>query len=280
MPMAESLVPEARDSRPPARRLSTEQMEAVVRRAIELQARDADTEGDGGITEEEVVRLGRELGITPALMRRAMAEVSGTAPPPAGLGERVFGGTLARAIRTVPGDAEDVKLQIERYLVESQYLAVLRRLPDRTVYEKSSGFQVEFTRVMDAMRAVLSGKHQPRIGTGFDLRTARTVEVSVVPLETGFCHVMLGVDLGNQRTGYWVGVGTAGGFGTVGIGTVAALAVAPPMALVAVPIFGAAAYATRVSYTRLVKRAQLHLEALLDHLEMQQPLTPGALRRP
>lgn len=280
--MADSRLPEPRDSsRLPARRLSTEQMEAVVRRAVELQAQEADTGSDAGITEEELVRIGRELGITPAHMRRAMAELSASAAPPANLGERVLGATHVRTGRAVPGNADDVRRHIERYLIESQYLAVLRRLPDRTLYEKSSGLQVEVTRAIDATRAALrGGGHQPRIGAGFDMRTARTVEVAVAPLEAGYCHVSFAVDLGNQRTGYWAGISAAGGFGAVGIGAVAAVAIAPPAALLALPALGVAVYGARASYGSLVERARLHLEALLDHLERSESLVPGARGRP
>jgi hypothetical protein len=259
----------------PARRLTTEQIEAVVHRAVELQARDADSGSSAGVSEEELVRIGRELGITSTHMRRAMAEVATGAAPPAGMSERVLGPQRTSASRTVPGEADAVRKHIDRYLTECAYLAVLRRLSDRTVYEKSSGFQTELTRMMDVTRSALSGRARtPRVGAGFDLRTAHTVEVAVQPLDEGFTYVTFTADLSNQRTGYWVGVNVGAGMGATVMAAVAAIAIAPPAALIALPIMGASAWGTSVSYRKLVERAQLHLEALLDHLERGESLVP------
>jgi hypothetical protein len=251
-------------------------MEAVVRRAVELQARETDSAGDPGVTEDELLRIGGELGIGPAHMRRALAEVAVGTPATGGVGARLFGPARTGAARAVPGRPEALRAHIERYLVDSQYLAVLRRLPDVTSYEKSSGFQVELTRAMDATRAVLGGRGAgPRIGAGFDLRTARTVEVSVTPLEDGVSWVSFTVDLGNQRTGYWVGINSGIGAAALTGAAIAAVTIAPPAALLALPIMGGSAWGTRAAYDRILKRARLHLEALLDHLERGESLLPG-----
>jgi hypothetical protein len=197
-------------------------------------------------------------------------------PPPGGVGARLFGEATTRAARAVPGTPAALRAHIERYLVGSEYLAVLRRLPDVTVYEKSSGFQVEFARAMDATRGALAGRGRgPRIGAGFDLRTARTVEVSVTPLQDGVSWVSLSVDLSNQRTGYWVGINAGFGVAALTGAAVAAIAIAPPAALLAVPIMGGSAWGTRAAYDAVLKRARLHLEALLDHLERGESLVQG-----
>ncbi|HEX2165936.1 MAG TPA: hypothetical protein VHG09_01740 [Longimicrobiales bacterium] len=254
----------------PVRRLSTEQVEAVVRRAVELQTHEADTTADAGVSDEELIRIGGELGIGPAHMRRALAEVTAESTPAAGGG--LLGVERTSASRTVPGTADEVRRHIEKYLLDSQYLAVLRRLPDRTIYEKSSGFHVEMARVIDATRSVTSGRKPVRIGAGFDMRTARTVEVAVTPLEDGFSHVTLTMDLGNQRTGYWAGISASGGAGAIAVGASAAAIIAPPAALVALPIIAASVWGARALYGGVVKRARLHLEALLDHLERGESL--------
>jgi hypothetical protein len=278
-PSARRLSTEQHAPAPPARRLSTEQMEAVVRRAVELQARESDAT-DSGITSDELLRIGGELGIEASHMRRALAEVAGDAAPQAGVGSRLLGAARTSASRAVPGDADAVRQHIERYLLESQYLAVLRRLPDRTVYEKAGGFQVDVARAMDAARGALSGGgNEPRIGAGFDLRTASSVEVAVAPLEPGFSWVTLITDLGNQRTAYWASINVGGGLGAFAMASVAAVAIAPPAALVALPIMGASAWAARASYGSVLKRARMHLEALLDHLERGESLLPRARLR-
>jgi hypothetical protein len=248
-------------------------VEAVVRRAVELQTHEADTASDPGVSDEELIRIGGELGIGPAHMRRALAEVTSAPEPEPGGG--ILGAARTSASRAVPGNADKVRQHIEKYLLDSQYLAVLRRLPDRTIYEKSSGFQVEMARVMDATRVVVSGRKPRRIGAGFDLRSVRTVEVSVTQLEDGFSWVTLTLDLGNQRTGYWAGMSAAGGSGALVAGVTAAVTIAPPAALVALPIMAVSAWGTRAVYGALVKRARMHLEALLDHLERGESLLVG-----
>jgi hypothetical protein len=267
----------SRGSNLPARRLTSEQMEAVVRRAVELQSRETDS-GDPGITEDELLRIGGELGIGAPHMRRALAEVAVGTPAPDGAAARFLGAARVGAARAVPGRAEAVRAHIERYLLDAQYLAVLRRLPDVTVYEKSGGLQVEVTRAMDAARAALGGRTGPRIGAGFDLRSARTVEVAVTPLEDDVSWVSFTVDLGNQRSGYWVGMTSGFGVAALTAGAIAAVAIAPPAALIAVPILGGSAWGTRVLYDGVAKRARLHLEALLDHLERGESLVPGGTR--
>jgi hypothetical protein len=271
--MTDTPRPPARGSRSPARRLSTEQVEAVVRRAVELQTHDADAASDPGVSDEELIRIGGELGIGPAHMRRALAEVaSDTEPEPHG---GILGAARTSASRAVPGNADQVRQHIEKYLLDSQYLAVLRRLSDRTIYEKSSGFQIEMARVMDATRVVISGSKPRRIGAGFDVRSVRAVEVSVTQLEDGFSWVTLTLDLGNQRTGYWAGMSAAGGAGALVAGVAAAAVLAPPAAIVALPIMAASAWGTRALYGSVVKRGRLHLEALLDHLERGESLLVG-----
>ncbi|HSJ29923.1 MAG TPA: hypothetical protein VK933_00720 [Longimicrobiales bacterium] len=261
----------ATSSKLPERRLNTEQVEAVVRRAIELQTHEADTTGDPGISDAELVRIGGELGIASGHMRRALAEVTAEATPVEG-GGGLLGPARVSASRTVPGTAEAVRRHVEKYLVDTQYLAVLRRMTDRTIYEKSGGFQVEMARVMDATRVVVSGRRPTRIGAGFDLRSARSTEVSVMPLEQGFAYVTLTLDLGNQRTAYWAGINSGGGAGAIAAGVIAGLMVAPPAALVALPIMAGSIWGSHAAYGAVAKRARLHLEALLDHLERGESL--------
>ena len=268
--MADPKPPATPGSSVPARRLGSDQIEAVVRRALELQAHEADSTSDPGVSDAELIRIGGELGIGPTHMRRALAEVSADATRPRGGG--ILGSARATASRAVPGSAERVRQHIDSYLRDSQYLAVLRRLPDRAIYEKSKGFQVEMTRMMDATRDVVSGRKPKRIGAGFDLRTARTTEVSVSQLDENTSLVTLTADLGNQRTGYWVGIGASTGAVAATAGIVAAVIVAPPAALVALPVLAGGAWGSRALYTGVLERARLHLEALLDHLERGESL--------
>ncbi|HYW08054.1 MAG TPA: hypothetical protein VE913_13920, partial [Longimicrobium sp.] len=86
-------------SGPPARRVSSTELEAVIRRATELQFARSDS--DDGLPEAEVMRIGKELGLEPAHVRRAIAEVRGVPVAETGVLARVMGPETIRASRIV-----------------------------------------------------------------------------------------------------------------------------------------------------------------------------------
>ena len=93
----------------PERRLTPEQFEAVIRRAAELQASSAeDSNADGGVSQAELIRIGREIGIAPQFVQRALAETVDRPVAEASLNDRLFGGAFAEAGRAVPGSADEV----------------------------------------------------------------------------------------------------------------------------------------------------------------------------
>jgi hypothetical protein len=58
------------------RRLDRDAMERVVARAAELQAHNAAV-GEGGLTEAQLLEIGREVGISQHHLRQALAEERG-----------------------------------------------------------------------------------------------------------------------------------------------------------------------------------------------------------
>lgn len=254
----------------PERRLTPQQLEAVIRRATELQA--GVSEGaEEGVSATELVRIGREIGLAPEFVQRALAEVGGGRPPAeTGLPAQLFGIAHAAASRTVPGDAPAVTAAIERYMVEREWLMPVRRLKDRTLFEKARG--VDFARVLTQAKEAFGGRRQPMVGAGFELRSARSVDAAVQQLEPGFSHVTLAVDLGNFRAGLAAGTVLGGGGGAVGVAAILGIAVAPPAALLGLPVLAATWFGMRAIQNHMTSRAQLHLEAILDVLERGEPL--------
>ena len=254
---------------PPAARLSPEQFEQVIRRAAELQARSADDTTSEGISHAELMRIGREIGISPAHLQRALAETvqpRGVGPT---LADRLLGPGWAIASRTVPGTPDAVRQHVEQYLLNREWLGVFRRFPDRTVYHKGRG--LDLARVVVIAQGAFLGAKQPEVGVGFKLRKARRVEVAVQPLEEGFSHLTLRADLTNYRAG--VAVGMAGGVGLAGgMAAVLAVAVDPAAALLGLPILGGTSWGCRAIQSHSVEHARSHLEALLDCLERGEPL--------
>jgi hypothetical protein len=261
----------------PERRLTNEQFELVIRRAAELQARAAERTEEG-LSEQEVIRIGRELGLSGESLGRALAEVRGRPDGEEGWAERLFGDAVVSASRTVPGDADEVRSSLETYLIEREWLAPVRRFPDRTLYEKARGLDV--ARALTRAREALGGVRQPFVGAGFDLKTARSVEVAVQQLEPGFSHVRMTADLSNTRAGFATGTLVGGGGSAVAVATVLGIAVAPAAALLGLPVLGGIWFGLRAGQQHVASRAQLHLDAILDALERKEALVAGRRLKP
>lgn len=261
---------------PAERRLTQEQFEMVIRRAAELQARAAEEGGSTELTESEAVRIGREIGIAPQHLRRALAEAIGGEETAPGLAVRIFGPGWVQASRTVPGSAAEVQRHLELYLVNREWLAPIRRFPDRTVYARARG--MELHRILQITRDTLvNRKQQPMVGAGFKLRRAAKVEVVVQPLEEGYSYVTIGADLSNLRTGLAItGVSLGGSFG-LAAAAVLGVAIDPAAALLGVPLLPGAMWGTRLAQVKQAVQAQTHLESILDSLERGEPLV---LERP
>ena len=253
----------------PERRLTPQQMEAVIRRASELQAKESERT-DEGMSATEVVRIAREIGLAPEHVQRALAEVAGKEAPPEGLPGTLFGIAHAATSRTIPGNAQEVSAHLEQYLTEREWLMPVRRFPDHTRYERSRG--VDLARALSRAKEAFGGVRQPMVGAGFELRNARSLDVAVQQLEPGFSHVSLAVDLSNYRAGLAAGTAAVGGGGATAIAAVLGIAIAPPVAILGLPVLAVTWWGMRAIQNHTVGRAQLHLEALLDALERGEPL--------
>lgn len=260
----------------PERRITPEQFEAVIRRAAELQARGLESPDAEAMSETEVLRIGREIGISPVHVRQALAETTTGDAHPAGLGERMFGPAWVAASRAVPGDPDSVLATLDEYMIRRERLAPVRRFGDRTVYEKARG--MDLARMLSAAQDAFTSTAQPLVGAGFPLRKASAVEVQVRPLEEGYSYLTLAADLKNYRATA-AGVGTLGGGGLgLSVAAVLGIAVDPMAAILGAPIVAGALWGSRAVHFRVADRARLHLEALLDCVERGEPLVRGRPR--
>lgn len=252
----------------PGRRLSNRDFELVIRRAAELQAKESEDLSGDGIDEAEALRIGRELGLSTQHLHRALVEVSGDAQAESGLMVKLFGPGRVTVGRTVRGTASEVALILERHLVEREYLAVLRRLPDRVLYTRATGVGATVGRAMSQ-----AFNRSP-------LLPVSNLDVSVHALEEGFAYVTLTSMLRKERIATSASSMVGGGTGTVVAGASLAIAIAPPAALLALPILGASVFAGHAYYSNLVEKVQVQLEFLLDRLEhgeLVRPVRPKSL---
>jgi hypothetical protein len=246
----------------PARRVSSDQLEAVIRRATELQF--ARGEESDGLSEAEVMRIGKELGLEPSNVRRALSEVRGGVRTESGVMVRLMGPDTVRAARTIRRPAAQLGMTLEEYLTKCEYMVVHRRFPDRTRYVRSNG-----------MGASL-GRAAAKMGSRVPMLDLKEVDVHVSPADEDSAFVELSVPLSGTRTGLAVG-GVVGG-GGAGAAAATALAVMgpDPTALLGFPIFGAAMLLMRGIYRGVSGGVQERLEAFLDRVEHDELPRPAA----
>jgi hypothetical protein len=238
----------------PARNLTTQELEAVIRRAVELQA--GSSAADEGIAQAEVLRIGQELGLDPGAMRRAIAEVRSRAPAePAALG-RGMGPRVVRCARTLRRPAAATGLLIERQLLEREYMVVQRRFPERTSYVRDASVAAAFAR----MARTFTRSERP-----LDLKE---VDVAVAALDDTTCLVELSVDMSKERAGAVAGALFGGGAAASGLAaTIWATPVADPLMLLGIPVMAGAWYGVRAIYRTVQRSIEEKMESFLDRLE-------------
>ena len=236
------------------RKITREQLERIIQRAAELQAGEMDT-GEG-MTEQELLKLGSDVGIPGRFLRQALVEAAaGGAALERDLATRWVGPRMALAHRVVPGDRAALERAVAEYMTEEEALTPKRRLPDRTVWERQKGLFAEMKRGLS-----LEGK-------AYHLARAADVSVQIAALEDGYVHAELAADIGNHRGNAVVGAGVLAALGVFGA---MAVALVPGLQILAVvPLLSGLGLASLVvrDYRRRVERMQTALEQVLDRLE-------------
>lgn len=252
--------------RPALRRVD---LDRVIRRAAELQSMESEA-GDRageGMSEDEILRIGAEVGLEVSHMRRALGELRAEQLTPAlpaeeGILARVVGPARVQAARAIPGTAADLSPRLHDWLRRNESLTPLRERMGSSLWEPNQGFTAQIQRGIN-----LGGRN-------FELARGKSLEVSVVELEAGWVLVTLVSDLSNARTEHGLGWGLGLGLGSLGAGVgVAAVVAFPPVAIVGTAIAagmaGGAAGATLARHTLAPARARMAvaLEGLLDRCE-------------
>lgn len=253
------------------RRLTTAEVEAVIRRAVELQAREGEdpTSAPEGMPEAELARIGQEIGLSPRHIQQALAETSAEPVPADGLVDRRFGPATVNLSRLLRIPASRAREELDRYARNQEWMVVHRRFGDRTVYSRASGFAAEVQRGLSG----LSQKY-PRLDVP-------ELEVSVREVDDASCYVALRGDLRGLRAG-WLGGAAAGTSGGVVLATVLGIVIAPPAVLVGAPVLAAAGWGSRAGYRRVVDQKRDLMESILDRLEhgeLAAPEQPGLRKR-
>jgi hypothetical protein len=237
-----------------ARRLSSTELEAVIKRAVELQTA-RETEMTDGLTDVEVVRIGRDLGIEPHLVRRAISEVRSRPPEERGL-LTLVGPGVVRAARTIRRPAVELGIFLEKYLLEVEFMVVERRFPDRTRYVQAPGLGAALGRTFTKLGSRTAPLGLPRMDVG----------VAVVDEDTSL--VTLSVDMSGGRLGAALG-GTLGGTAAgTGVSLVVLATTMPHVLAVAgIGVLAASMLGSRAIYRTVTGQQHNKMESFLDRLE-------------
>jgi hypothetical protein len=239
-------------------RIDRAALERIIQRAAELQTTEHDV-GDG-LTSQELIALGREVGIPGRYLQQALLEERTRIGQvrAAGFFERVTGPSSITAQRVVRGDPDVIEAALLQWIERNELLCVQRQQTGRITWEPLGGIQAAFRRSTAA------------IGTGkraFMLSRAATVSATILPLEPGYTHVTMSADTRKVR-GEYVGAGAAvAGLGIASTAAMVVLGALLPVALLPLPVALGIGYGVVRRSAPAVARIQLGLERALDFLE-------------
>lgn len=254
------------------RAISRTRLEAVIRRAAELYAAEADA--DDGISESELFRIADELGLPAPFVRQALYEISGEPSRPS-LIDRISAPPTLTVGRVVPGEAGAIFRELEEYLVTREYFQLKRR----------QGGRAWFTPADDFLSGIARSFTRPSSRNA--LAHARGVSLAVDPLEEGRSYTRVDLDyrparrslllsggiLGAFPFGLLIGGGIAGAAeimtGGIGAGTIIGTMGASMAASAAGGVAIAAGH-----FRKLLGRAAGETHGLLDRLEAGDRLDP------
>jgi len=258
----------------PARQsLDRRALDRILKRAGELQVSAADPAEE--MTEEQLIALGQEVGITPQHLRQAIAEerTRPALPDEPGFTDRWIGPRSVSARRVIRGTRDQLLSRLDDWMRREECLQVKRRLADRIVWEPRRDFLGNIRRGLN-----LGGR-------SYALSRTHDVAATAVPIDNANTLVQIDADLRPARAARVRGgsavatTGTVAGASMVGIGLALGLAIPllPLVAIAAVPVAAGAGIGVKIArgFRDTAERVQLSLEQALDSIEHGAPPRPG-----
>ncbi len=248
--------------------LTRREFDTVIRRAAELAASEPEA-GESALSEAELFRIAREVGLSEQHVRRALAEVraglSGHGPL-----DRIFGPAVLQASRVVPGSPAELAQKLDDFLAGTQLLEPVRRGADILQYRPALDWASKLARAA----SFTSRK--------YFVASAKSVEVHLERVDDGHTLVELVIDPGTRNDSI-VSAAVGGGSAGVALGAVVGIslvAVAPLLLATGagVVLGSGAAYAVTYGvgshHKRKLREVQAEVEEILNRLELGESLEP------
>jgi len=250
----------------PGKSLTRKEFDAVIRRATELALHDTEA---GELSESELYRIAREVGVPDRHVRRALSEMR-AGEVGGGTLDQLFGPEIVRASRVVMGSPRELAERIDRFLVAGRLLQPLRRGSGILQYRPAVDWISQVARAASAT------------SRRYYVASAKAVEVRLVETDPGETLVEFEVDPGTRNDamgGALFGGGVLGLGGGIAAGV--GLATVAPVALAVIAgttVGGVALGVTTVavgrSHQKKVSDVRSEVEGILDQLELGEPLEP------
>lgn len=247
------------------------QLERVLARAAELQGMSADSEEPSdALTETQVEELGKEVGLSPASIRQALAEErarSVVAPENSGrgLGTSLLGDSRVASQRIVPGAPARVLDTLDRWMQRDELLRLVRQRHDMRVWEPSRG-------LVDSLRRAFGSRD-------YALFRANEIMATVVPVEESSSLVRIQADFSQVRSSGVTQTVLGAGVGTAATGAAIVMNIMLPVAIVpAVGVTALAYFTARRRQQHALQRGLLSIEYVLDRLERGDKEPPSFMR--
>jgi hypothetical protein len=254
------------DELTPPRKLDRAALDRVLARAAELQTSPLD--GSDGLTEAEILELGKEAGMSVDVLRQAMAEerTRSAAPDDTSIAATIIGPATVRASRVVPGTPAELLSSIDSWMQQQECLKIKRRVAGRIVWEPRNDL------VGNLQRGLKLG------GGEYALSRAGEVSATATAVDANRTLVALDAGMASYRSSLGMTTGIVGGLGAGASVIGAVLGIFIPVAIIPAVVVGPIALmASRSAQAKAVDRGQLALEQLLDHLERGDHRKPGGL---
>jgi hypothetical protein len=247
---------------PPQEPLSVDQVETIIKRAVELQVEDDLSLPT--LDEQALHRVARELGIEPGHLRRAIAEArTSLERPDPGVFDRLFAPGSITESAIVRGDRESVESRLGDWMSRQEGLRLRRKLPDGGVWERDS-------HVLTRIRMGL------RMGRGSRvLRNSRKVTHRIQPIRDDEHALALEAETHTLKT---VGAAAVAGLGVLtAAGAAAGAATGAPE--IAIP---AAVAGFTIGAGAIVAGVKVWLSRVKDALRraLDSVASPGVIEEP
>ena len=253
----------------PGRSLTRKEFDEVIRRAAEIAASEPEA-GESALTEAELFRIAREVGLDERHVQKALGQVRSSPPTDRGTLSALYGPPFVVASRVVPGTKDALMETLDEFMVAGRLLQNVRKGEGLLQYRPAVDWASQVARAASSTSRkyyVASAKRvEVRLEAVDDIRTMVQIEVEPGTRDDYVAGGIIG--------GLGGGLGTGAGVGwALAAVAPAALGVAAGIAMGSL-ILGGIAWGAGVRHKKRLLEVRSELEGILDRLERGDGLEP------